>query len=91
MSGSSSSTFEGTTGKSAGVSSNGRSLNSSSALDVSWLLYIWGKYRRNREASLANLAASFANADTARLTLLSEITAEYVNLRLYQAQAAIAR
>ena len=91
LSGASSSTFEGTTGKSAGVSSNERSWNGSSALDVSWLLDIWGKYRRNREASLASLDASFANADTARLTLLSEITAEYVKLRLYQAQAAIAR
>lgn len=91
LSGSSSSTFEGTTGKSDSLSTSERNLTNSTALDVSWLLDIWGKYRRNREASLASLDASFANADTARLTLLSEITTEYVNLRLYQAQAAIAR
>jgi multidrug efflux system outer membrane protein len=58
---------------------------------ASWLLDLFGEYRRSKESALASLDAAYANVDTARLTLLSQVAAAYIDVRYYQERLEIAR
>jgi multidrug efflux system outer membrane protein len=60
-------------------------------LSVSWLLDLFGQYRRSKESAKASLDAAYASADVARLTLLSSVVTAYVDARYYQERIAIAR
>jgi multidrug efflux system outer membrane protein len=63
----------------------------SGGLSASWFLDLFGLYRRSKEAALANLDAAYANVDVARLTLLSQVAAAYIDVRYYQERIAIAQ
>ncbi|MCY1665482.1 efflux transporter outer membrane subunit [Rhizobium sp. SL86] len=60
-------------------------------LDVSWLLDLFGRYKRNKESALASLDQAYANVDSARLTLLSSVASAYIDVRYYQERIAIAQ
>ena len=64
---------------------------SSGDLSVSWLLDLFGQYRRAKESARASLDAAYSNVDTTRLTYLSELTTYYINARYYQARIAVAK
>lgn len=59
--------------------------------DASWELDIFGGTRRAIEAAEADLAATRADADDTRVTLVAEVAQTYVDLRGYQHRLAIAR
>lgn len=59
-------------------------------LDASWELDVFGGIRRNIEAADANLQASVENRRDVLVTLVSEVGLNYVNLRGFQQQIAIA-
>ena len=63
----------------------------SGGLGVSWLLDLFGQYRRAKEGATASLGAAYASADVAKLTYLSDLVASYINARYYQERIAIAR
>ncbi|ENN84457.1 nodulation protein [Rhizobium freirei PRF 81] len=58
---------------------------------VSWLLDLWGQYRRAREGANASLDAAYSSVDVARLTYLQDLAKSYVNARYYQALVSIAQ
>ena len=58
---------------------------------ASWFLDLFGLYRRSRESALANLDAAYASVDVARLTLLSQVVASYIDVRYYQERIALTR
>lgn len=64
---------------------------SSGALDASWLLDLFGQYRRAKESASASLDAAYSTADVQRLTLISSVVAAYIDVRYYQERLAIAR
>jgi multidrug efflux system outer membrane protein len=64
---------------------------SGGSADASWFLDLFGLYRRSKESALASLDASYAAADVARLTYLSQVAAAYIDVRYYQERIAIAR
>jgi NodT family efflux transporter outer membrane factor (OMF) lipoprotein len=57
--------------------------------DASWEPDIFGGKRRFFEAKSADLAASEASFDAARVSLFAEIASSYIDIRKYQAQLAI--
>jgi multidrug efflux system outer membrane protein len=58
---------------------------------VSWLIDLFGQYRRAKESDKASLDADYASADVTRLTFLSSVVTAYVDARFYQEGIAIAR
>jgi multidrug efflux system outer membrane protein len=58
---------------------------------ASWFLDLFGLYARSREAALADLDASYATVDVARLTLLSAVAGAYIDVRFYQERIALTR
>jgi outer membrane protein, multidrug efflux system len=58
---------------------------------ASWFLDLFGLYRRSKEAAVAELDASYASVDVARMTLLSQVTAAYIDVRFYQERIALTR
>jgi multidrug efflux system outer membrane protein len=60
-------------------------------LDASWLLDLFGLYKRSKESAVATLDAAYASADVAKLTLLSQLVSSYIDVRYYQERIAIAR
>ncbi len=58
---------------------------------ASWFLDLFGLYARSREAALADLDASYASVDVARLTLLSAVAGAYIDVRFYQERIALTR
>ncbi|WP_313200059.1 efflux transporter outer membrane subunit [Rhizobium sp.] len=58
---------------------------------ASWFLDLFGLYARSREAALADLDASYASVDVARLTLLSAVAGAYIDVRYYQERIALTR
>ncbi len=64
---------------------------SSAGLSASWLLDLWGQYRRAKESARASLDGAYATADVARLTYLSNVVNAYIDARYYQERLAIAR
>ncbi|MGW9231712.1 efflux transporter outer membrane subunit [Pseudorhizobium sp. NPDC055634] len=65
--------------------------SASASLSASWFLDLFGLYKRSRESALAQLGAAYASVDVARLTLLSQLVAAYIDVRYYQERIAIAR
>ena len=63
----------------------------SGGLSVSWLLDLFGQYRRAKEGATASLDAAYASADVAKLSYLSDLVTSYINARYYQERIAIAR
>jgi len=63
----------------------------SGGLSASWFLDLFGLYRRSKEAALANLDVAYSSVDTARLSLLSNVAAAYIDVRYYQERIAIAQ
>jgi outer membrane protein TolC len=57
--------------------------------DASWEIDLFGRIARSREASQADLDASLADVDDARLTLLGDVARNYVSLRGTQARLAL--
>ena len=52
--------------------------------NLAWELDFWGRYRRALEAADANLDASVLDYDDVLVTLLSDVAAAYVNLRVIE-------
>lgn len=63
----------------------------SGGFDVTWLLDLFGQYRRSKESANAQLDAAYSTADVQRLTLISSVTSAYIDVRYYQERLAIAR
>ena len=63
----------------------------SGGLSVSWLLDLFGQYRRAKEGATASLDAAYASADVAKLSYLSDLVTSYINARYYQERIAIAK
>jgi outer membrane protein, multidrug efflux system len=61
------------------------------AVDASYELDIWGKFRHASAAARAQLLAAQAAQDTVRLTLTSEVAQQYFNLLALDAQVAVVR
>ena len=53
-------------------------------LDAAWELDVWGRFRRGIEAADADLLASVANYDDVLVSLIGEVAANYVQLRILQ-------
>lgn len=82
-------TVSGTTGEYR--TTVGATNTSSTGLSASWLLDLWGQYRRAKESAQASLDGAYATADVARLTYLSNVVEAYIDVRYYQERIAIAR
>lgn len=72
-------------------SMHGVSHTTGSGLSASWLLDLFGQYRRAKESANASLDGAYATADVARLTFLSNVANAYIDARYYQERLAIAR
>lgn len=59
--------------------------------DASWEIDVFGGNRRGIEAATADFAASQANLDNTRVSLVAELAQNYVELRSAQRRIAIAR
>ncbi|MGL5631628.1 MAG: TolC family protein, partial [Azovibrio sp.] len=59
------------------------------ALTISYELDLWGRIRRNTEAAEALAKASQFDRDVVRLTLTSQVTQTYLNLRSLDAQLQV--
>lgn len=59
--------------------------------DAAWEIDLWGRFRRGIEAADADLLASLADYDDALVSLLGDVAASYVRLRLADDRLAIAR
>ena len=62
----------------------------SAGFDASWEIDLFGGTRRGVEAATADQAASAANLNNARVSLVAEVALNYVELRGYQRRLAIA-
>lgn len=80
-----------TLSKTNGVNATAQRSTSTGSLTASWLLDLFGQYRRAKESAEASLDASYASADVARLTVISNVATYYINARYYQQLLAIAR
>jgi NodT family efflux transporter outer membrane factor (OMF) lipoprotein len=58
-------------------------------LDASWQADLWGRVRRQIEASRAAEEASAADVEAARLSLQAELATNYIQLRVTDAQAQL--
>ncbi|MFZ5811680.1 MAG: TolC family protein, partial [Thermodesulfobacteriota bacterium] len=59
--------------------------------DATWEIDIFGGLRRGRESAQAALEASLWDLEDTRLTLLGDVATNYIDLRAFQEQLAIAR
>jgi len=59
--------------------------------NLNWELDFWGKFRRTIESDEATLNASVENYDDALVTMLSDIAADYIQLRTTQQRIKYAR
>lgn len=62
-----------------------------SGFDASWELDLFGGHRRDLESMEAELAAADASFHDIMISLLAEVARTYLDIRLYQAQLAIAQ
>lgn len=77
--------------KSNGDDANPTTNRTSGTLGVSWIIDLFGQYRRTKESAKATLDAAYAQTDIARLTFLSNVVTAYIDARYYQERIAIAR
>ena len=81
-----------TSGQKGKLRTQTRTENTTSGdLTASWLLDLWGQYRRAKESANASLDAAYSSVDVARLTYLQDLANSYVNARYYQARIRIAQ
>jgi len=59
--------------------------------DAAWELDFWGKFRRAIEASDADLLAAVASYDDVLVSLVAEVAATYVRIRVLDERLAVAR
>jgi outer membrane protein, multidrug efflux system len=64
---------------------------SSGEASVSWLLDLFGEYRRSKESALASLDSAYATADVARLSFLQDLVSSYIDARYYQERIALSK
>ncbi|MGO4439896.1 efflux transporter outer membrane subunit [Rhizobium sp. RAF56] len=64
---------------------------SGSNVGATWLLDLFGQYRRAREGALAQVDAAYATADISRLTFLQDLVSSYIDARFFQARIAISQ
>ena len=62
----------------------------STGFDATWELDLWGKYRRAIEAADAEIAVTKNDYNFVLLTLLGDVAATYVELRMYQERIVVA-
>jgi len=80
-----------TSGQSGKLRTRTNTTNTSSGdLTASWLLDLFGQYRRAREGALDTLDASYATVDVTRLTYLQDLVNSYISARYYQALIGVA-
>jgi NodT family efflux transporter outer membrane factor (OMF) lipoprotein len=58
--------------------------------DAAWELDLWGRFRRGIEAADADLLASVASYDDVLVSLIAEVAATYVRLRVLDERLAVA-
>ncbi|NEJ70325.1 efflux transporter outer membrane subunit [Rhizobium phaseoli] len=58
---------------------------------LTWLLDIFGLYKRSTEGALASLDAAYASADVAKLTLVQDMVSSYIDVRYYQQRLALSK
>ncbi|MEA3533505.1 efflux transporter outer membrane subunit [Rhizobium sp. CC-YZS058] len=63
----------------------------SAGADASWLLDLFGQYRRARESANASLDAAYNDINVARLVFLSDLVTSYVDARYNQEALALAK
>ncbi len=59
--------------------------------NVSWLLDLWGQYRRARQGALAELDAAYETVDVQRLAYLQDLVSTYIDVSYFQARISIAQ
>lgn len=59
--------------------------------DATWELDVWGRFRRGIESADAELLASVASYDDVLLTLIAEVSANYIQLRTLEQRLDVAR
>ncbi|AXS79627.1 efflux transporter outer membrane subunit [Dechloromonas sp. HYN0024] len=81
--------------KTSGETFNGKKIgsatydNSRAALSLSYEIDLWGRLRRNNEAARSDVLASRFGRDSLRLTLIGQVTNEYLNLRSLDGQIEV--
>ena len=68
------------------VSGGGSTTSYNVGLDVQWEVDLWGRIRRQVEASLAGAAARAADLENARVSLQAELATDYFQLRVTDVQ-----
>ncbi|MBX4865291.1 efflux transporter outer membrane subunit [Rhizobium sophorae] len=58
-------------------------------VQLSWLLDLFGLYKRSTESALASLDSAYASADVAKLTLVQDLVSSYIDVRYYQQRLAL--
>jgi NodT family efflux transporter outer membrane factor (OMF) lipoprotein len=61
------------------------------SFDAAWELDVWGKFRRGIEAADEELLAAVASYDDVLISLIGEVAAVYVRIRVLEEQLALAR
>ncbi|UWU24610.1 efflux transporter outer membrane subunit (plasmid) [Rhizobium sp. CB3060] len=56
---------------------------------ASWLLDLFGRYRRATESARAALDAAYASADDEKLSVMKDIVSSYIDARYYQERIAL--
>ncbi len=84
-------TTTGTRGTQALRTQTGSRNTTGGAASISWLLDLWGQYRRSTESANASLDAAYSSVDAARLTYLQDLASSYVSARYYQTLISIAQ
>ena len=69
----------------------GATNTSAGEANVSWLLDLFGQYRRSKESALASLDSAYASADVARLSLLQDLVNSYIDARYFQERIALSQ
>lgn len=69
----------------------GATNTTSGTASVSWLLDLFGQYRRSKESAQASLDAAYSTADVAKLTYIQDLVNSYIDLRYYQERIALSR
>ncbi len=58
---------------------------------ASWELDIWGRYRRGVESADAEVLAAVASYDDVLVSLIGNVAAEYISIRIVQEQLAVTK
>ena len=68
-----------------------RFANYTLGFDAAWEIDFWGRFARGIEAAEAELSASFADFDDARVSLAAEVARAYVAIRTLETQLVLAQ